>query len=85
VVESETFTDHDFYIEKVEHEIKQVGASHDVAFRCERVRTQVSPVFTFDSATNGFDDGLFGIDGFDDPDSVFVLGASALDVGLLGT
>lgn len=85
IVETETFTDHDFYIEKVDHDIKDIGASHDVTFSCERVRTQVSPVFTFDSASQGFDAGLFGLDGIDDPETVFILDASALDTGLLGT
>lgn len=85
IVEAETFTDHDFYIEKVDHSIADIGADHSVVFACERVRTQVSPVFTFDSASNGFDTGLFGLDGIDVASTVFVLDGSALDTGLLGT
>lgn len=84
VVESETFTDHPFYIEQIEHNIEQVGHSHIATFGMERAREQVVPVFTFDNAAAGFNDGLFGLAGFDQPLSVFVLDQSNLDEGLLG-
>lgn len=85
IVEDETFTDHDYYIEKVQHSIEEIGHDHSATYSCERARTQVSPVFTFDDSAKGFDDGLFGIDGFDDPATVFILDQSPLDTGLLGT
>ncbi|MYV58046.1 hypothetical protein [Streptomyces sp. SID3212] len=85
IVEDETFTDHDYYIEKVQHSIADIGHDHSAIFSCERARTQVSPVFTFDDSAKGFDDGLFGLDGFDDPATVFILDQSTLDTGLLGT
>lgn len=85
VVEDETFTDHDFFIEKIEHSIEDVGANHTVTFSMERVRTQVTPVFTFDDSSKGFDVGQFGLSGFDDSNTVFVLDQSNLDMGLLGT
>ncbi len=85
IVEPETFTDHDHFIERMEHTISDVGASHTASFACERVRTQTSPVFTFDDAAKGFNLGKFGYQGLDDAASVFVLDVSALDTGLLGT
>jgi hypothetical protein len=84
VVESETFTDHPFYIEQIEHNVEQIGHSHVATFGMERAREQVTPVFTFDDPDAGFDDGLFGLAGFDQPQQVFVLDQSNLDEGLLG-
>lgn len=84
IVETETFTDHDFFIENIDHTIGQAGTWHTVTFGCERVRSQTSPVFTFDDDSAGFDDGLFGLSGFDDADTVLVLDSSLLDQGLLG-
>lgn len=83
IVEAETFTDHDFYVEQIEHDVQSVGFDHKATFGCERIRNQVSPVFTFDDPAAGFDDGLFGLAGIDDPDSVFILGQSNLGEGLL--
>jgi hypothetical protein len=85
LVEAETFTDHDFFVEKIEHSVVDVGVNHTTVLSCEQVRTQVSPVFTFDDSSAGFDTGLFGLDGLDDATSVFVLDVSNLDEGLLGT
>lgn len=85
IVENETFTDHDHFIEQVQHEISDVGANQTVLFSTERVRTQVTPAFTFDDEARGFDVGLFALSGIDDPSTVFVLDVSALDTGLLGT
>lgn len=83
IVEDETFTDHDFYIEQIQHDVQSVGYDHRATFGCERIRTQVDPVFTFDDDSAGFDDGLFGLAGFDDPQFVFILGQSNLGEGLL--
>jgi len=85
LVEAETFTDHDFFIEKIEHSVIDVGKNHTIVISCEQVREQVSPAFTFDDSSAGFDVGLFGLDGLDDAASVFVLDVSNLDEGLLGT
>lgn len=85
IVETETFTDHDFYVEQVQHNVNDIGANHAALFSAERIRTQVSPVFTFDDSSRGFDVGLFGVDGLDNPAEVFLLDVSALDSGLLAT
>lgn len=85
IVESETFTDHDFFIERIEHNVNDVGNNHLTTFSCEQVRTQVDPVFTFDDDSRGFDVGLFGLSGLDDPNTIFILDVSNLDEGLLGT
>lgn len=84
IEEDETFTDHDFFIEKVEHEISESGFYHTAQYSCERVREQVTGVFTFDDPDHGFDDGLFGYVGIDDVNKVFILNQSNLDEGLLG-
>jgi hypothetical protein len=85
IVETETFTDHDYFIEVIEHDIADIGYQHKTTFGCERVRTQVSPLFTFDVAASGFDRGLFGLSGLDDPATVMVLDVDQLDVNVLGT
>lgn len=85
VVENETFTDHDFYIERIEQSIEDVGWNHNATFGCERVRQPVQNVFKFSSDGPGFDEGRLGLTGFDDPDRVFVLGESRLGQNVLGT
>lgn len=84
IVEPQTFTDHDFFVERFDHTISEAGMYHSAKFGCERVRNQVTNVFTFDSATAGFDDGLFGYSGIDDFNTVFILDSSQLGTGLLG-
>lgn len=84
IKESETFTDHDFYIEQISHNIEQAGMLHTAEFGCERVREQVSNVFTFNDAARGFDKGLFGRTGIDMASNIFRLDVSKLDEGLLG-
>lgn len=82
--EPESITNSDFYIETVEHVISQAGLFHTAKYGCEEAYDQVDTVFTFDVAGQGFDDGLFGRRGIDDPTDVFVIGTSQLDTGLLG-
>ncbi|MEV2277702.1 hypothetical protein AB0I72_19150 [Nocardiopsis sp. NPDC049922] len=84
LIEAETFTSHDHYIERIEHSIRDVGHDHQVTIGCERVREQYASVFTFDDNDRGFDEGVFGLDGLDNPSTVFVLDTSNLDEGLLG-
>src|SRR5690606_7969762 len=63
IIEPETFTDHDFYVEQIQHSISAAGQSHTATYGCERIRTQVENVFTFDDPDRGFDDGVFGLAG----------------------
>lgn len=85
IVEDDTSTNGDFYIEQIEQDVEQVGYHHTATFSSEKVRTQTSPAFTFGVAGKGFDQGKFGIDGIDDSGTVFILGTSLLGTGLLGT
>lgn len=90
IVEAQTGTNHDHFIERVEHDIQQVGEDHRVTFGCERVLVQASPVFTFTSVSgNGFDQGKFSLSGYDSSASIFILGSAVsghrLGTGNLGT
>jgi hypothetical protein len=84
IVEPNTFTDHDYFVEQLSHTISDAGTSHTALFGCERVRDQVANVFTFDDVTRGFDSGYFGYSGIDSPSTMFILDSSHLDTGLLG-
>lgn len=84
IVEDETFTDHDHYIESIQHHIGEVGYEHQVTFGCERESTQLENVFTFDHPDQGFDQGTFGVKGFIKPDQLFILDSSNLGEALLG-
>lgn len=84
LVESESFTDHDHYIERIEHDIAEVGHDHRAVFGCERVREQFTDALTFDDDDRGFGEGVFGRAGVDAPATLFVLDQSNLDEGLLG-
>jgi hypothetical protein len=84
IVEAETSTNHDHWIEQIEHTIQETGKWHEATFGCERVPTQIANVFTFNVAGAGFDQGLFGHSGLDDPSTLFLLDSSLLDQGILG-
>lgn len=89
IVEDETGTDDDHYIEQIQHSIGDVGKDHTVLFGCERVRTQTGTLLTFDVAGAGFDQGTFGLSTFDDASTIFILGSAIsghrLGTGKLGT
>ncbi|MFT2016288.1 hypothetical protein ACMA1D_10660 [Streptomyces sp. 796.1] len=77
VVEPEqTFVDHDFFIDQIEHDIAQVGLDHRVAFSCERAPESAGATpnyFTFDSPTADFDNGVFAEAGVSFSSEIFVL------------
>lgn len=85
VVENETFTDHDFYIERIEQNIEEVGWNHSATFGCERAQPAVQDVFKFGTGGPGFDRGHFGVQGLDDPERVIILDQGRLDENVLGT
>lgn len=86
LIEAKTFTDHDFFIESIEHDIGEVGWDHRATFSCERVKDlPVANSFEFGSATAGFDEGVFGGIGFTLPENMFVLGKSQLNQDKLNT
>lgn len=69
----------DFLVEQVSHTITRInqddlGPVHAVVFGCERalVDTGGVNVFTFDKAGAGFDLGVFGTQGIDDPTQIFI-------------
>lgn len=63
--------DDEFWVERLEHEIVKLGALHKLTLGCQIAGAdQPAAVFTFDVAGRGFNDGVFGISGIDDPDTV---------------
>lgn len=71
IIEDEASLSDEFYIEQIQHFISDAGMAHTTTFSCEQVAEQVSNAFTFDVTGQGFDDGVFGEIGFDDPDTMF--------------
>lgn len=69
VIEPETAVNGDFYVESIAHELTG-EFDHTVVFGLEAVQVPVSPVFRFDAAGHGFDQGKFG-QGLDEAASVF--------------
>ncbi len=65
------------------------GPVHYVSFGCEQAGIVVSDnPFTFDKTGAGFDDGVFGGTGSDDPATVFIFDhptQGQFDVGRFGT
>jgi hypothetical protein len=62
----------DFMIERLEHTITSLGVIHRLTVTCQAVEpTQPANVFTFDVAGKGFNQGLFGVEGIDNPTQMF--------------
>jgi hypothetical protein len=78
VIDAETGIDGDFHIEQIKHQIHGRGERvHETTFACERTPEQPANLFTFDVAGKGFNDGVFGRSGINDPGTVFLFdGAS---------
>lgn len=69
----------DFMVEQVSHTITRInqdaqGPVHSVVLGCERALVDVGGVnvFTFDKTGAGFDQGVFGEQGIDDPTQIFI-------------
>lgn len=91
IVEPTNSIDDDFFIEQIKHTVSHAGKLHEAVFGCERAVSNNDAVqpnyFTFGKAGSGFDQGVFGEDGFLESSLVFVLDDSEtgrLDVGGLG-
>lgn len=72
----QTFVDDDFFIEQITHDIGDVGEDHRVQFACERCPADagVTPLyFEFDSASAGFNEGVFGESGVSFTGEVLIL------------
>lgn len=84
IIESETSTNHDFYIETITHNIAKAGYEQKTTFGCERVVANIGTPFTFDVSANGFNLGSFGGSSFMTPTTVFILDQTQLDEEQLG-
>jgi hypothetical protein len=71
IVDAETGLNDEFYIERIEHTISEAGKFHETTFGLEKAATIPANVFRFDTAGQGFNDGVFGQQGLDDPDLMF--------------
>lgn len=85
---SQTFVDHEFFIERVEHSIAAAGKDHRVVFTCERAPSDTEdpdpPVFfTFGDASAGFNEGAFAETGISFTETIMILDDPAN--GALGT
>ncbi len=90
----QTFMDEDYFIEVIEHKLEGNGKKHTMTLRCEKAREQKVieedenplPVFTFDDAAQGFNDGYFleGGSGLSLSDNLFILDSSLLGEDGLG-
>jgi hypothetical protein len=87
IIEPQTGLDTPFYIEHISHVVSNNGVVHETVFGCEKVRELPATTFRFDSATAGFNDGLFAPTALDDPSTVFRFDTTGqgFDQGLLGT
>lgn len=62
----------DFYVESIEHKITKLGLIHTLTIGCQVVEpSRGTTEITFDVAGQGFNQGVFGIDGIDVPGSEF--------------
>ncbi|MFC5744838.1 hypothetical protein [Actinomadura rugatobispora] len=71
LTEAETGLDTDFFIEKIAHRVSG-GGFVATTFGCEKAAVQPTGVFTFNDSARGFNDGVFGSPGLDDPSNTFV-------------
>lgn len=83
IIDAETGMDSDFYIERIEHDISDLGHFHSTEFGCEKVPAQVVGAMQLD--IGALDTNVLGREGMDDPTTVFVLDShNILDLNLLG-
>jgi len=71
VVNAELGLNRDFYIEQISHTVSEGGKWHHTTFGFEAAPATIGNVFRFDTAGQGFDDGVFGGIGRDEPDTIF--------------
>lgn len=76
IINSRYKLDDEFIIERIERTVVGRGMIHAVVYSCEKVVTQPLNAFTFDVVDLGFDDGVFGISGLSDPDTLFIFGTA---------
>lgn len=71
LAESLTGLDSDCFIEQIAHSIGQGGTEHVTTFGVEKAQVIPTNVFTFDTSGQGFDQGVFGGGGLDNPSTMF--------------
>jgi hypothetical protein len=71
LTESLTGLDSDCFIEQIAHTIGQGGLEHVTTFGVEKAPAVVTNPFTFDTAGQGFNDGVFAGGGLDNPATMF--------------
>jgi hypothetical protein len=77
----------DFTVEQITHNIRKHGLIHRAEFGCQVVDpSQPANVFTFDVAGKGFNQGAFGVDGIDNPNTMltFDVAGQGFDQGVFG-
>jgi len=87
VVDSESGVSADFFIERIEHTIGDEGNTHETRFSCEKIPAIPGNLFRFDTSGAGFNDGVFGPSGQDDPATMFIFDTAGhgFDQGLFCT
>lgn len=76
----------EFFLDRIEHYFEALYIR--TTFHAEKAPTVPGNVFRFDVTGAGFDDGVFGASGLDDPDTVFIFDdpdQGKFDVGVFGT
>lgn len=71
ITESLTGLDSDCFIEQISHTVSQGGLEHVTSFGTEKIPPVVTNPFIFDTAGQGFNQGLFGGGGLDNPATMF--------------
>ena len=71
LTESLTGLDSDCFIEQISHTVGSGGLEHVTTFGLEKIPPTVTNPFTFNTAGKGFNDGLFGGGGIDNPATMF--------------
>lgn len=83
VTDEETGLHTEFFIERIEHDISELGRFHSTEFGCEKVPTQ--PVGAFKLGSGQLDVNVLGRAGMDDPETVFILDSqNILNNNILG-
>ena len=86
VVEAQTGLSDDFFLERISHRV--AGLLHVTTFGCEMAPAPTSNGFTFDATGLGFDQGVFGARGLDNPNLIFRVDhptQGKFDVGIFAT
>ena len=81
IIENETFTNADFYVEQIGHSIEGAGNYHTTMVGCEQIPEPIEGAFVFDDPDLGFDVGVFGDRAslYRFENNLFIVGQSNLD------